>query len=85
MIGKPTAIFAGRAVDKRHHGEQGAACLVFNYAGSNPLVQSHFLVVGVEGDKTGLYGTSFAAPIISGYAAIIGSKFTKATPVPDHQ
>jgi subtilisin family serine protease len=38
------------------------------------------LVVGVEGNKTGLYGTSFAAPIISGYAAILGSKFTTATP-----
>ena len=34
--------------------------------------------MGVEGNKTGLYGTSFAAPIVSGYAAIIGSKFTSA-------
>ena len=37
-------------------------------------------MVGVEGSKTGLYGTSFAAPIISGYSAILGSKFTSATP-----
>jgi subtilisin family serine protease len=29
---------------------------------------------------TGLAGTSFAAPIVSGYAAIIGSKFRTATP-----
>jgi subtilisin family serine protease len=51
-----------------------------NIAGTDQVVQSQFLVVGVEGYKTGLYGTSFAAPIVSGYAAIIGSKFTKATP-----
>ncbi|WP_245466973.1 MULTISPECIES: S8 family serine peptidase [unclassified Mesorhizobium] len=49
----------------------------YQYAGAEPISW----LVGVEGDKTGLYGTSFAAPIISGYAAIIGSKFTKATPV----
>jgi subtilisin family serine protease len=51
-----------------------------NIAGSNPAVQAKFIVVGVEGSKTGLYGTSMAAPIVSGYAAIIGSKFTTATP-----
>jgi subtilisin family serine protease len=51
-----------------------------NIAGSNSIVQNQFLVVGVEGSKTGLNGTSFAAPIVSGYAAIIGSKFAKATP-----
>jgi len=37
-------------------------------------------VVGVDGALTGLYGTSFAAPIISGYAAVLSSKFTSATP-----
>jgi len=40
-----------------------------NYAGSDSAIQKNFLVVGVKGDTTGLYGTSFAAPIISGYAA----------------
>ena len=34
----------------------------------------------VEGSLTGLYGTSFAAPIVAGYAAIVGSKFLDATP-----
>jgi subtilisin family serine protease len=34
----------------------------------------------VRGDLTALYGTSFAAPVVSGYAAVLGSKFTKATP-----
>jgi len=37
-------------------------------------------VVGVAANKTGLAGTSFAAPIVSGYAAIIGSKFPTWTP-----
>ena len=34
------------------------------------------------GTETGtcLYGTSFAAPIVSGYAALLGGKFTSATP-----
>jgi subtilisin family serine protease len=42
-------------------------------------VQNQFLTVGVESHKTGLAGTSFAAPVISGYAAILGSKFKGAS------
>ncbi|RWL79993.1 MAG: peptidase S8 and S53 subtilisin kexin sedolisin [Mesorhizobium sp.] len=81
LIGKPTAIFVGALSTNGTTTNKAQLARYSNYAGSNAAVQSHFLVVGVEGDKTGLYGTSFAAPIISGYAAIIGSKFTKATPV----
>ncbi|RWM41763.1 S8/S53 family peptidase [Mesorhizobium sp.] len=81
LIGKPTAIFVGALSTNGTASSKAQLAWYSNYAGSDPAVQSHFLVVGVEGDKTGLYGTSFAAPIISGYAAIIGSKFTKATPV----
>ncbi len=51
-----------------------------NTPGADAVVQQQFVTVGVDGAKTGLYGTSFAAPIISGYAAILGSKFTKSTP-----
>lgn len=51
-----------------------------NYAGSNTDVQKHFLVVNVDYKTTGLAGTSFAAPIITGYAAILASKFTTASP-----
>ena len=50
-----------------------------NMAGNDAAVQKQFLVVGVEGSKTGLYGTSFAAPIVSGYSAILGSKFTNSS------
>ena len=43
-------------------------------------MQNQFLTVGVRGDLTRLYGTSLAAPVVSGYAAVLGSKFTSATP-----
>ncbi|WP_258581883.1 S8 family serine peptidase [Mesorhizobium sp. AR02] len=80
LIGKPSAIFVGALSTNGTTSNKAQLAWYSNYAGSSTAVQSHFLVVGVTGDKTGLYGTSFAAPIISGYAAIIGSKFTKATP-----
>lgn len=81
LIGKQTAIFVGALSTNGTTTNKAQLAWYSDYAGSNPLVQSHFLVVGVDGSKTGLYGTSFAAPIISGYAAIIGSKFTSATPL----
>ncbi|TJV44337.1 MAG: peptidase S8 and S53 subtilisin kexin sedolisin [Mesorhizobium sp.] len=80
LVGKASAIFVGALSTNGTTSTPAQLAWYSNYAGSNPLVQSHFLVVGVDGSKTGLYGTSFAAPIISGYAAVIGSKFTKATP-----
>ena len=80
LVGKASAIFVGALSTNGTTSNKAQLASYSNYAGSNPLVQSHFLVVGVAGNKTGLYGTSFAAPIISGYAAIVGSKFTTATP-----
>ncbi|WP_095201921.1 S8 family serine peptidase [Mesorhizobium carmichaelinearum] len=80
LVGKASAIFVGALSTNGTTSNKAQLAWYSNYAGSNTAVQSHFLVVGVTGDKTGLYGTSFAAPIISGYAAIIGSKFTSATP-----
>ena len=61
LIGAQSAIFVD-ALD----GNGGSLAWYSNYAGSDTTVQSQFLVVGVDGDLTGLYGTSFAAPIISG-------------------
>ena len=75
LIGAQSAIFVG-ALD----GNGGSLAWYSNYAGQDSAVQAQFLVVGVDGDLTGLYGTSFAAPIISGYAAVLSSKFTSATP-----
>jgi len=80
LIGKASAIFVGALDGNGTTSNPTKLAWYSNTAGSNPLVQSHFLVVGVAGNKTGLYGTSFAAPVITGYAAILGSKFTRATP-----
>lgn len=52
-----------------------------NVAGNDVNIQNRFVTVGVDSSTMGLAGTSFAAPIVSGYAAILGSKFTSATPV----
>lgn len=80
LIGTPTAIFVGALSSNGTTTAKASLASNSNYAGSDPAVQGKFLVVGVEGSKTGLYGTSLAAPIVSGYAAILGSKFIKATP-----
>lgn len=80
LIGAQSAIFVGALSKNGTTGTPATLASYSNFAGNNPIVQDQFLVVGVEGNKTGLYGTSFAAPIVSGYAAIVGSKFTNATP-----
>lgn len=80
LIGTQSAIFVG-ALDYNGTASNPASLSYYsNFAGSDPNVQSHFLVVGVDYNTTGLAGTSFAAPIISGYAAILHSKFGTATP-----
>lgn len=53
-----------------------------NFAGSNVDVQSQFLVVGVLGSETGVTGTSFAVPIVSGYGALLSMKFGSANADP---
>jgi hypothetical protein len=79
LIGSQTGLFVG-ALDKNGTTTAKASLAWYsNYAGTDVNVQNKFLVVGVEGSKTGLYGTSFAAPVISGYSAVLGSKFTAAS------
>jgi subtilisin family serine protease len=80
LIGAQAAIFVGALNANGTTSAPATMASYSNVAGANSTVQNQFVVVGVEGNKTGLYGTSFAAPIVSGYAAIVGSKFTKATP-----
>lgn len=81
LIGAGSAIFVG-ALDRHGTVEQKATITGYsNVAGEDARVQDQFLMVGVRSDLTGLSGTSFAAPIVSGYAAVLGSKFTGATPV----
>lgn len=80
LRGTQTALYVG-ALDS--HGTTAAKASLASYSntpGTDTVVQSQFLVVGVPGSQTGLYGTSFAAPVVSAYAAILGSKFTTATP-----
>lgn len=80
LIGAQSAIFVGALNTNGTTAAPASLASYSNTAGSNSTVQGQFLVVGVEGHKTGLYGTSFAAPIVSGYAAILNSKFTRANP-----
>jgi len=80
LIGSQSAIFVGALSSNGKPTALASMASYSNIAGSNTTVQNQFLVVGVEGSKTNLYGTSFAAPIVSGYAAILGSKFKDATP-----
>lgn len=80
LIGAPSAIFVGALTTNGTDTSPASMASYSNVAGTNTVVQNQFLVVGVEGEKTGLYGTSFAAPVVSGYAAVLGSKFTSATP-----
>jgi subtilisin family serine protease len=80
LIGAQAAIFVGALDRNGTPTDLARMALYSNTAGSNPTVQSQFLSVGVRGDLTRLNGTSFAAPIVSGYAAVLGSKFTTATP-----
>lgn len=81
LIGAPSAIFVGAL---SAHGSTSSPASLASYSntpGANSVVQNQFLVVGVTSDLTRLRGTSYAAPIVSGYAAVLGSKFPRATPV----
>lgn len=81
LIGTEGAIFVG-ALNKNGTTKQKASITRYStIAGSNTDVQDMFLTVGVDSrNNGGLEGTSFAAPIITGYAAIIGNKFNADSP-----
>lgn len=77
-----TTIFVGALESNGSTAAEDQAVLASysNKAGTDVDYQKRFLVVGVDSQQIGLAGTSFAAPIVSGYAAIVKSKFIKATP-----
>jgi hypothetical protein len=79
LKGAQSAIYVGALSTNGTTSTPASLAYYSNTPGSDATVQRQFLVVGVDGAKTGLYGTSFAAPIITGYSAILGSKFTKAS------
>ncbi len=76
----PAVIFVG-ALDRNGKVDNQASITSYsNRASSDAGFNSKYLMVGVETSKTGLAGTSFAAPIVSSYAAIVNSKFKTANP-----
>lgn len=78
LAGQPSAILAGALAKNGTPSNPASMANYSQVAGASPVVQRNFLVVGVD-ESAGLpRGTSFAAPIIAGYAAILGSKFTTA-------
>lgn len=80
LVGAQAVLFAG-ALDRNGAPNDLASIAWYsNYAGNDTSIQNQYLMVGVRGDLTDLYGTSFAAPIITGYTAVLGSKFKSATP-----
>lgn len=80
LKGGPSAIYVGALSTNGTTSAPASLASYSNTPGADAAIQRQFVVVGVEGAKTGLYGTSFAAPIVAGYSAILGSKFTKSTP-----
>jgi len=81
LINTKSTIFVGALNTNGTLTNKATMASYSNIAGTDPNVQSKFLVVGVTGGNNPyfkLYGTSFAAPVISGYSAILGSKFTNA-------
>jgi subtilisin family serine protease len=80
LKGTASAIYVGALSSNGTPTQRASLASYSNTAGADAAVQRQFLVVGVAGNNTGLYGTSFAAPVVTGYAAILGSKFRSATP-----
>lgn len=80
LIGAESAIFVGALTRNGKTSSKARLASYSNFAGSNTTVQRQFLVVGVDESRMKMAGTSFGAPIVAGYAAILGSKFKSATP-----
>lgn len=79
LAGQQSAILVGALSKNGTTGNPASMASYSNTAGTSPVVQSNFLVVGVDTSAGIPAGTSFAAPIVAGYAAILGSKFTTAS------
>ena len=75
LMGTSSTIFVGALDGNGSVSDPASLAWYSNYAGNNTTVQAQYLVVGVESGITGLAGTSFAAPIVAGYAAILHDKF----------
>lgn len=81
LRGTPSTIFVGALSSNGSVSKPAQIASYSSFPGADAVVQNQSLVVGVDARKNGnLRGTSFAAPIIAGYSAILGSKFVTATP-----
>ena len=80
LVGTAGTIFVGALTHNGTPQNRARLASYSNFAGSDRNVQQNFLTVGVTGNTTGLHGTSFAAPVVAGYASVLGSKFRTATP-----
>ncbi len=80
LIGTQSTLFVGSLDYNGSTSNPAPMSYYSDIAGTDPNVQSHFLTVGVDYSTTNLAGTSFAAPVITAYAAILSSKFPSATP-----
>lgn len=80
LLGGSSVIFVGELDKNGTPSNQASLKFYSNTPGTSATAQNSFLSVSSGDAFTGLEGTSFAAPIVAGYAAVMGSKFTKATP-----
>jgi subtilisin family serine protease len=79
LAGQPSAIIVGALSTNGTTSKPASMACYSNTASASPVFQKNFLVVGVDTSAGIPAGTSFAAPIVAGYAAILGSKFTTAS------
>lgn len=81
LIGTRTTMYVG-ALDRNGSPTNKANIAWYsNTAGTHATIQRYYLMVGVDSGAIGLYGTSFAAPVVAGYSAILSSKFKTASPI----
>lgn len=81
LIGGSNVIFAGAldangSIDPSTGRGTGTLAVYSDHPGDNVLTQAQTLVVGVDSSQMVAAGTSFAAPIVSSYAAIVADKFS---------
>ena len=78
LAGQPSAIIVGALSTNGTTSKPASMASYSNTASTSPVFQQNFLVVGVDTTAGIPAGTSYAAPIVAGYAAILGSKFPTA-------
>ena len=78
LIGTKSVIFVGALNKNGHKKDKAKLTKLSGFAGDNKKARKRFLVVGVPSFTEYPH---FAAPIVASYAAIVGSKYKKATAI----